>query len=77
MNAYRWSKPLTLPMNIVIKMNGRATFMASTTLPVLPHMMPNAAKRKPERPIVGSETYIGRQLARKATSNASTTGMRF
>lgn len=60
MNAYRWSKPLTLPMNIVVMMNGMAALRASTTLPVLPHMMPNAAKRKPERPIVGSETYMGR-----------------
>lgn len=47
-------------MNIVMMMNGRAALKASTTLPVLPHMMPNAANRKPERPIVGSETYMGR-----------------
>lgn len=60
MNVYRWSNPLTLFNIIVRRMNGRAAFIAPKGLSVLPHIMPNEAKRKPDSPIVGSVTYVGR-----------------
>lgn len=47
--------------NIIVKrMNGRTVFVASKGLLVFPHMIPKEAKRKPDSPIVGSVTYIGR-----------------
>ena len=48
--------------SIVKRMNGIAFLMASFHLPVCPHKIPNSAKRKPDNPIVGWSTYIGRKL---------------
>lgn len=49
-------------------MNGITAFAAPFIRPVLPHISPKAAKRKPDIPIVGAETYIGRKLAAMAIS---------
>lgn len=53
---------------IVITMNGITAFAAPFIRPVFPHISPKAAKRKPDIPIVGAETYIGRKLAAMAIS---------
>ena len=66
-NAYRWSNPFTLFSSIVNSMNGMAFLIASFNRPVRPQRMPNWAKRKPDKPIVGSLTYIGSILAATAT----------
>lgn len=71
-NAYRWSNPFTLFSSIVKSMNGMAFFAASFHRPVRPQRMPNWAKRKPDKPIVGSLTYIGSILAATATMKAFT-----
>lgn len=54
---------------MVKRMNGIAFLVASFHLPVFPHMMPNAAKRNPDNPIVDSVTNMGRKLAATAATN--------
>ena len=69
-NAYKWSKPFTLFSSIVNSMNGIAFFTASFHRPVRPKRIPNWAKRKLDKAIVGSLTYIARKLAATATMKA-------
>ena len=71
-NAYRWSNPFTLFSSMVNSMNGIAFFAASFHRPVRPQRMPNWANRKPDKPIVGSLTYIGSILAATDTMKAFT-----
>ena len=60
---------------MVKRMNGIAFLAASFHLPVFPHMMPNAEKRNPDNPIVGSVTNIGRKLAATAATNERVTSI--
>lgn len=62
---------------MVKRMNGIAFLTASFHLPVFPHMMPNAAKRNPDNPIVGSVTNMGRKLAATAVTNERVTSILF
>ena len=58
-------------------MKGMTVFTASFNLPTLPHMMPKAAKRNPDSPMVGSLTHVGRKLARAAMMKAGRTEILF
>ena len=66
-----------LGKNMVRRMKGMTVFAASFNLPILPHMMPKAAKRNPDSPMVGSLTHVGRKLARMAITKAGRTAILF
>ena len=63
---------MTFGTAMVQIMNGIAFFNASFHLPVLPHIEPKDANKKPEIPIVGWLTYIGSRLATEATAREVT-----
>lgn len=62
---------------MVTRINGIAALKASFSLPVFPHMIPKAEKRKPESPIVASVVVIGKKLAMMAIRNAQMVCMLF
>ena len=74
---YRCSSPFTFGMAIVHPITGNALLKDSFHIPVFPHIHPNAAKRNPESPIVGSSTYIGNRLPIAATVKDSTAAILF
>ena len=58
-NAYICRRPFTLLMSIVMHRYGRTAMTPLHGFNAFPPAMPNQANKKPDKPIVGSVTYIG------------------
>lgn len=61
---------MTPGISIVQTTKGITLTKASLYLPVRPHINPNDAKRKPDNPMVGSCTYMGKKLTKTAIAKA-------